>query len=129
MGYTVSKVGTIFPASSAFHSYYPCVINTQSIPNFPWDITILASTDHSSTGGIYISGLRSGEDPALTSSYETYNAALARGAFDSFPTKPAANPVYTNTDAGYSSPETPWVNQVGAEFIMTLHVGVDPVVY
>ena len=118
------KIGQVFAHSATMQNYFPCANRITDVPNYPWSIDIRGSTDHSSTGGIYVSGLPVGANPLVLANYETYNQAVARGAFDYLVTKPAANPIYTDTDSGYSSTETPSMNKVGSEWLMTAQVGV-----
>lgn len=119
----VSRVGQIFGQGVTMQNYFPNVISVNE-PNFPWSIYILGSTDHSSTGGIYAAGLKIGLGATTAANYETYNQAVARGAFDYLSVKPSANPIYTDTDSDYDSTETPCANKVGSQLFMTAQVGI-----
>lgn len=124
MGYTAQKVGTLFQNSVEFRTYFLSVIDVSTITGYPWDFGIYSSTDHSSLGGIYAGGLKTGTSGSVAANYEHYNAAVARGAFDSFGTKPAANPIYTDAMIGYDSVETPDIMKVGANFEMLAQTAV-----
>lgn len=122
MGYAFTKLGAAISDSVAVRCYYPCMIDTRGVPNWPWTFTIFSSTDHSSTGGIYISGFVG--DPRNPANLESYNTGLAAGRFAAFPTKPAANPIYTDAMSGYGSTETPYVIKVGSTWHLMCQVGI-----
>ncbi len=106
--YTFSKVGTLLPDVQA---YWPCALVTSDLAGWPWTVTVFSSTDHTD-GGVYMYGAAG--DPKVPANWESYDAAVARGAFDSFATKPAANPVI-----GFY--ETPHVVKIGTQFVLTCH--------
>lgn len=122
MGYAFTKLGAAISDGVAVRCYYPCMIDTRDVPDWPWSFTIFSSTDHSSTGGIYISGFVG--DPRNPANLESYNAALAAGRFDAFATKPAANPIYTDAMSGYGSTETPYVIKRGSTWQLMCQVGI-----
>jgi hypothetical protein len=122
MGYSFTKVGALFSDSSSARCYYPSMIDTRGVPNWPWTFTVFASTDHSSTGGIYMMGAVG--DPRVAANWETYNSGLAAGRFAAFATKPSANPIYTDAMSGYSGTETPHVEKIGSTWYMTAQIGI-----
>lgn len=112
--FSFTKQGAIFPTTSP--AYYPCIIDTSGVTDWPWTVTVYASTDHGA-GGIYMYGAVG--DPTVLGNWETYDAGLAAGHFDAFGTKPGANPIYIDADT--SDAETPHIVKVGSTWILTCH--------
>jgi len=117
--FTATKLGTFSPTS--FPNYYPCLVDRRawkaSHSNQGHDWYRYTSTDHGA-GGIYLQVANG--DPTVLANWKSYNAALAAGEFAYLTTKPSANPIYADTTEGTGS-ETPWVNIIGGEWILTYH--------
>ncbi len=113
--YSFTKQGAIFSGGG---QYYPSVIDTSGLAGWPWTVTCFVSTDHGVPYGYtYICGAVG--DPTVLANWETYATALARGAFDAFPTKPSTSYIYTDPDT--TDAETPSVNKIGNQYYLTYH--------
>lgn len=118
--FDLAKQGEILP--NTVPGYYPDIKDTRGIANWPWRVTGHSSTDHG-VGGIWLWGAYGGSDSdPLTWTWETYDTAKARGAFDAFATKPTANPVYIHSVS--NDGETPSLVKVGTDWYMTCHADV-----
>jgi len=116
--YSLTKVGQLLPTGAAYKAYYPCPIDTSGIPDWPWTVTVFASTDHSATGGVSMYGAVG--DPTDPNNWETYDEALALERFAAFPTKPANNTYILRWLT--NSTETPSITKIGSVWHMTVHV-------
>lgn len=122
--FTVTKTGQAVSAGS--NQYFPSLVDMRSHSTFPYDWALYTSTDHTSgSGGIYL-WVANG-DPSNPANWKSYNSALAEGGFDSYGTKPAANPIFVDTTEPASPPsgtwqcETPCVNLIGDVAYMSYH--------
>jgi hypothetical protein len=136
-GFIGTKVGRLWDDSlggtNSCRGYFPCLVDTTDLVasvSWPWQITVLASTDHASTApedaGITLFGCKTGTNAALVASWETYEAARTRGAFTAWESatgQTAAaktdSKIYIDPDSGDA--ETPCVRKIGSTYYMTYH--------
>lgn len=120
--FTATKVGQIL--SSGSNQYFPSLVDMRGHSTFPYDWALYTSTDHDSgAGGIYL-WVANG-DPTVAGNWKSYNAALAEGGFDSYGSKPAANPIFQDTTEGDQT-ETPCVVLIADVAYMTYHQDISP---
>lgn len=96
--------------------YFPTLVSMTSVPDFPFEWAIYASTDHVAASGIYM--YVGNGDPADPSVLKSYNQAVADGDFDYIVSKPSVNPVFEYTTSGNST-ETPHGNVINGKVVMT----------
>ena len=115
--YSLTKQGELF--GSSFESFYPCLVDMTGVSAFPYDYALYASTDHDAgAGGIWLYVCNG--DPTVKANWSDYDTELAAGGFDSIVSKPASNPIYTDSTEGDQT-ETPYVNVISGTVYMTYH--------
>ena len=122
--WNITKVGRLF-TSAQLPTYYPSIIDTSDIPNWPWTVTMFSSADHSSEGssGIYMSGAVG--DPTDPANWETYRAAYLANRFAAWATA-TGEALPNNGDSriiidGLDQCETPCINKIGSYWYITEH--------
>jgi hypothetical protein len=123
--WTLNKLGQAKAESSTFFMYYPWLVDTSGVADWPWTVTCFGSTDHATpitAGRVYMCGAVG--DPTVPANWETYTEGRVRGAFNTWATAnsytlPTTDYVWTDPDEDDS--ETVCVHKVGSQWLMTYH--------
>ena len=115
--FSLTKVGQVFGTS--FEAFSPTLVDMRSFSAFPYDWALYTSTDHDAgAGGIHLYVCDG--DPTDTANWSDYDTEETAGGFDSIVSRPANNPIYTDSTEGDQT-ETPCVNIIGSTVYMTYH--------
>ena len=99
--------------------YYTCLVKMNNVKDFPYDYALYFSTDHDQrAGGIWLYVCKG--DPTDPGAWQSYDEAVAGGAFEYLKTKPASNPIYLDTTQGTQT-ETPHAVVIEGKVYMTYH--------
>jgi hypothetical protein len=140
--YTGTKIGRLWPAEftnpNTPPAYFPQPMDTTDIvasSGWPWSITVITSSLHSNAldvVGVYIFGCKTGEDPAVLGSWESYTQARLRGAFDAWATAtgqtlPTTRFIFQDPDlvrGDQKDGESPCCHKIDGVYYMTYHVSL-----
>ncbi|NKB70299.1 MAG: hypothetical protein GKR89_24780 [Candidatus Latescibacteria bacterium] len=123
-----AKIGDLIPPPPQMPApgpYYTTLVSMREVEGFPFDYALYFSTDHHpGEGGIWLY-LCDGV-PSQAANWLSYDEAVARGAFDHLPQKPAANPIFVDAVQGDGHTETPHAHIVDGTVYMSYHKnGID----